>query len=295
MKSWENRKLSNNVKEDDEVTCISHNLCILSLREENGQKIFVKRYKDEDCPEALREVMVNRILRKSKNQNFVVKYFGCFSDKNEKLNLKFEYSQVGTLFDYYINEIQKMENKNEIIKKFITQIVKALIIVHKQGIIHNDLKLENILLFKNRKGELIAKLADFNNSLLFDGEKIIKFSDFDSSIPSSTLFPYLIEYPNFKSDYLCLGVVVYQLFTGKHSPFEKCNVMEINRRMRRKEYLHNEDLKKMNPTMRDLLERLFEYDPTMRLGDEDILEHPYFKFSERKRIRLIRGGVKKNN
>lgn len=314
MTSLNNKKLSNNF-EEEETDFISHGLCMLSLREENGKKIFVKRYKQEDSLEALRELVINRKLKKNydksnqhynnnfkrRNQNYIVKYLGSFKDKNYKFGLKFEYSKVGTLFDYYISEEfqkKKIDEKNEIIRKFVTQITKALLYVHKQGIIHNDLKLENILLFEsqgnNNKIRMVAKLADFNNSLLYNTDKkeIIKISDFDH-IPCSSMFPYLIEYPSLKTDFLFLGVLIYQLVTGKHSPFENKNLMQMNKMLRNKEYLQNEEFssKKMNSKIRDLIVKLFEYDPNLRIGDEEILQQPFFKYNqscERKRIRLIK-------
>ena len=64
MTSLKNKKLSNNF-EEEETDIISHGLCMLSLREENGEKIFVKRYKQEDSLEALRELVINRKLKKN--------------------------------------------------------------------------------------------------------------------------------------------------------------------------------------------------------------------------------------
>ncbi|MCR4655264.1 MAG: hypothetical protein K5770_03430 [Lachnospiraceae bacterium] len=51
------------------------------------------------------------------------------------------------------------------VKKLLMQTAAgALASVHKQGIIHSDLKLKNVLLVKNATGNYVAKLIDFDSS-----------------------------------------------------------------------------------------------------------------------------------
>jgi serine/threonine protein kinase len=62
------------------------------------------------------------------------------------------------------------------IKKFAREILDAISYIHEKGIAHNDLKLENIFLFKNMENKLIAKIADFglarNQNLQENNNKI---------------------------------------------------------------------------------------------------------------------------
>jgi NUAK family SNF1-like kinase len=275
----------------------SHGLCNLSITEKAGKKIFTKTYKAKDQTVALKEVFINERIRRFKKKNmkersnFVVNYLGSSVNESNQTSLNFEFSPIGNLFDYFEKEIRKNENRLHLVKKLLRQVVKALIFLHRQGIIHNDVKLENIILFQDEKREITAKLGDFNNSLLYDGEEIhnLFYDEYDST--TSSLVPFSFESPTYNYDYLSLGIMIYQLFLVR-TPFESKSQFEMVRKLKNKEYKQDEEYKRLDPTLRDLLEKLLEYDPEERLGDDHILLHPFFKCQEsrtnnRKRIRLV--------
>ena len=54
----------------------------------------------------------------------------------------------------------ELKKRYTYIKKFASEILSAISYIHEKGIAHNDIKLENIFLFKNEE-TLIAKIADF--------------------------------------------------------------------------------------------------------------------------------------
>ena len=67
-----------------------------------------------------------------------------------------------SLYDY----LNQNDNITEFKKAFLFQeIVKGVLYCHQQGVIHFDIKLENVLLKLNEKGDIISvKLADFGGS-----------------------------------------------------------------------------------------------------------------------------------
>jgi serine/threonine protein kinase len=61
-----------------------------------------------------------------------------------------------------LNEISRKHIFNEAqIKIIMEQALLALDFIHKKGIVHRDIKLENILINNKSEGEYDVKIADF--------------------------------------------------------------------------------------------------------------------------------------
>jgi serine/threonine-protein kinase len=106
---------------------------------------------------------------------------------------------------------------------FSTQIAKALSHAHSKGIIHMDIKPQNIILPKDGT----AKVADFGIAQLEEGE-----NDEDNSEEAVGSIHYISpeqargEAVDARSDIYSLGVVMYEMFTGK-LPFDGDSVAEV--------------------------------------------------------------------
>jgi len=66
-----------------------------------------------------------------------------------------EYAQGGSLLDFLKNKIGRDEKR-----KVLAEIIEGVGYLHGKGIAHRDLKLENVLVFKESR-EISVKLADF--------------------------------------------------------------------------------------------------------------------------------------
>jgi serine/threonine protein kinase len=66
-----------------------------------------------------------------------------------------EYAQEGSLLNFLKNKIGRDEKR-----KIFAGITEGVGYLHGKGIAHRDLKLENVLVFKE-SGEIRVKLADF--------------------------------------------------------------------------------------------------------------------------------------
>lgn len=162
--------------------------------------------------DTLRSSFKNEIslLTKLKHPN-IVPIINYFETKNF-CNIILPYAKYGTLETL----IEKKINKNvkfigDDIKKIILEISKGIDYLHKNKVIHCDIKPSNILLFGNK----IIKICDFGVSRNF------KISKHQTAIGT----PYYIapEIANNKGynnsiDYWSLGVISYELITLK-KPF----------------------------------------------------------------------------
>ena len=125
--------------------------------------------------------------------------------ENEKCII-FEYEYFETDLKEYINENDLVSNK--LYKNIVKSIVNALYTIHQKGVIHRDIKPNNIFINENNN---IIKLGDFGCSIYIKDNK---------SDPIGTIFytaPEIIK--NLKYDEKCdlwsLGVTSYELHTGE--------------------------------------------------------------------------------
>ena len=110
--------------------------------------------------------------------------------------------------------------------KIVEQIGRALTAAHNQGVLHCDLKPENIMLQKLQTGEEVVKLIDFG---------IAKIRDSKVTSVEPTKVAGTMEYmapeqlngtPTTSSDIFAMGVIAYELLTGK-KPFPANTLFQL--------------------------------------------------------------------
>ena len=108
------------------------------------------------------------------------------------------------------------------VKKLLMQTAAgALFSVHSKGIIHSDLKLKNVLLVRNKTGNYVAKLIDFDSSYFVDEkpDEIVGTIDYyspelgeyaDSEDEREELAKKITE----KTDIFSLGLIFHYYLSG---------------------------------------------------------------------------------
>jgi len=199
------------------------------------------------------------LLRKSKMQNLsshplIVKLFLSFSDDKYLYHIM-EYLPGGDLFEMVstIGAVPEM-----MAKLYVSQIILAVEFLHNNHILHNDIKLENLILDNIDT----VKLTDF-------GLATYEFEPPPTSINGTPgyMAPEIILRRNHgpEADWWSVGICIFELLTGT-LPFD---INDADSTLATFQKIIKSNLKlprNLNPVATDLIKRLLTVDNQIRLG-----------------------------
>lgn len=149
--------------------------------------------------------------------NIVKVYDVSFGDKLQYIVM--EYVEGITLKEYI--EQQKIINWKEALH-FTTQILRALQHAHDKGIVHRDVKPQNIMLLQNGN----IKVTDFGIARFSRGETRTMTESAIGSVHYISPEQARGEITDDKADIYSVGVVLYEMITGK-LPFESDSAVSV--------------------------------------------------------------------
>ncbi|KAM6581700.1 hypothetical protein CsatA_005474 [Cannabis sativa] len=181
-----------------------------------------------------------------------------FDDDGNKFvfyNVFLEYASGGTL-DNFINNLP-LYNESKAIKRHIKSILKGVEYIHKKGIVHCDLKPDNILLVKEREDDnyFVAKIADFELAKMANDRT-------NPTPPRGATFYRAPEcWSKHKiqeqcSDIWAVGVIVLSMITKRRKWNDKLT-------------------RHVSKEAKDFLLNCFETNPTKRPTATMLLNHPF--------------------
>jgi aurora kinase len=200
-------------------------------------------------------------IHSSLHHDNIVPVLLSFSGQNLNQYLIMEYQSGGDMFDYIRNNGPLDDEKAG---KWILSIMKATDYCHQKGIIHRDIKLENILI--NETGNV--KLTDFGWA--FQNSTSNGLCGTDEYISPEMLLGYEYDY---KIDIWCIGIVLYEITVGR-PPF-----YHPNRSLLKRKILKNKIKYPFNfsPDAESLINQLLRSDPIHRIELSEAMKHPFIK------------------
>ncbi|KAM7032774.1 NUAK family SNF1-like kinase 2 isoform 1-T1 [Acridotheres tristis] len=185
---------------------------VKKARERSGKLVAIKSIRKDKIKDEQDLVHIRREIEimSSLNHPHIIAVHEVFENSG-KIVIVMEYASKGDLYDY-ISERQRLSEQEA--RHFFRQVVSAVYYCHKNGIVHRDLKLENILLDANGN----IKIADFGLSNVFQQDKLLQ------TYCGSPLYasPEIINGRPYKGpevDSWSLGVLLYILVHGT-MPFD---------------------------------------------------------------------------
>ena len=202
------------------------------------------------------------IMKTVSKCDYVVKLFETF-ETNKHICIVMEYICAGNLLTY----IRKRSKLNEHHAKIIfKQIALGLHHIHSNGIVHRDIKLDNILIDLNN----IVKICDFGVSKQVNVNTIMK----EQCGTPAYMAPELIKgkgYEGYAVDLWSVGVVLYAMLSGT-VPFKGNDIAELHTAIMKGAFKQIEDISK---EAEHLVRSLLEVDPNKRINIEQVLYHPW--------------------
>ncbi|KAF7727503.1 serine/threonine-protein kinase KIN2 [Apophysomyces ossiformis] len=175
-----------------------------------------------------------------------------------------DYVNGGQLLHYIVKRQRLSEKRSRF---FGRQIASALDYLHRNSIVHRDLKIENILIDKSGRN---IKLIDFGLSNLFAPER--QLTTYCGSLYFAA--PELLRanpYHGPEIDVWSFGVVLYVMLTGA-VPFDDKSMPGLHEKIKKAEVSYPAH---MSVEAQDMLAKIFVSDPAQRARLADIIRHPW--------------------
>lgn len=249
-----------------------------------GKGAFGKVYKarsltDEDTLFAIKWVDIRGMSAKKVNEISnevqilnsldhpnIVKYYEIYED-NSSLYIVMEQCQGKTIYDKIASGEKIFEQD---VCKIAQQLLRAVNHCNTNGVIHRDIKLENVIVddFGN------PKLIDFGLSKSATANQILK------SMAGTPYYmaPEILSGKSYneKVDIWSLGVVFYTMLWG-YRPFDGDNAHQVFEAVKEGKYKSTgKTWAKVSYDARDLISRMLTVNPKKRISAQKALDHPWF-------------------
>ncbi|XP_066561662.1 NUAK family SNF1-like kinase 1 isoform X2 [Amia ocellicauda] len=232
-----------------------------AIERDSGREVAIKSIRKEKIRDEQDMVHIRREIEimSSLKHPHIISVYEVFENK-DKIVIVMEYASKGELYDY-ISERRRLGERET--RHFFRQIVSAVHYCHKNGVVHRDLKLENVLLDDNCN----IKIADFGLSNLYHKDRLLQ------TFCGSPLYasPEIVNgrpYRGPEVDSWALGVLLYTLVYGS-MPFDGGDHKNLIRQITSGEY--------REPTQssdaRGLIRWMLMVNPERRATVEDIASH----------------------
>lgn len=243
---------------------------VFKLVEKSSKKVwagkFIKAFSQKDKENVRQEIGVMNSLHHPK----LVQCVDAFEGKSD-LVMVLEMISGGELFERIVDEDFELTEREVI--KYMLQIIDGVQFIHKQGIVHLDLKPENIMCI-NKTGSKI-KLIDFGLARRLEDSGSLKVLFGTPEFVAPEVINYeAISYP---TDMWSIGVICYILVSGL-SPFMGDNDNETLANVTSATWdFEDEAFDEISDQAKDFISSLLKKDMRARLTCAQCFEHSWLK------------------
>ncbi|XP_078083280.1 serine/threonine-protein kinase ULK1 isoform X1 [Mustelus asterias] len=217
-----------------------------------------------------------KILKELKHDNIVALY--DFQEMANSVYLVMEYCNGGDLADYLHSKGTLSEDT---IRLFLQQIAGAMKMLHSKGVIHRDLKPQNILLSctggrKSNPNNIRIKIADFGFA------RYLQTNMLAATLCGSPMYmaPEVImsQHYDAKADLWSIGTIIYQCLTGK-APFQANSPQNLRLFYEKNKTLVPNIPRETSSHLRHLLLGLLLRNYKDRMEFSEFFHHPFLDIS----------------
>ncbi|KAL5467652.1 hypothetical protein EMCRGX_G031913 [Ephydatia muelleri] len=244
-------------------------------RQTNALKMVDKRALDRSRYET--EL---RVLGQVRHPNIVTLYE--IFQTNTKVYLIMELASGGDLFDRIYQKGRFTEKSG---KSVLRMLLSAIAYIHSNGIVHRDLKLENVL-YKCPTEDSPVLISDFGLAYIHpgDGKPTSPMYMLTTCGSPEYLAPEMLEGETYTEliDMWALGVVAYTVLSGS-MPFVEESRAKLYARIRAGNYSFPDELwSPVSAVAKDFIRQLLSVDTATRLSATRAAEHRWMRESARR-------------
>ena len=162
-------------------------------------------------------------------------------------------------------------------REVFRSLLRAVSNIHRQGVLHRDIKVENIMLVQQEEcgdddtPKCSAKLIDFGLARPASNEPIRELCGSLDSVAPEVLAN--VGYGN-ECDMWSLGVILFTILSGE-LPFHGQDNVAIRAIMKADYRFTSPAWHEVSPEARDLISRLLQINTFLRLTADEALRHPW--------------------
>ena len=218
-------------------------------------------------PEDYQLVKNEMSILKLVKHKYIIQLYEILQTPNH-IFIVMEYCDGKDIMDYILSRNYLTESDA---LKYFQQLINALFYLHSQNIAHRDIKIDNILLDRNKN----LKLIDFGLSTKYSDDKLL-------DQPCGTIVysaPEVLEgkpYHGMLADVWSSGIVLYGMLSG-YLPFSD-NDDNVNKKLIIEGKIEMPE--NISNFAKDLLKHMLDVNPMTRYTLQDIKEHPWFNMND---------------
>ena len=245
----------------------------LGIHKLTGRKVAIKIINKQGLTEQEMQLTKTEIeiLKIGQHPNIITLY--DIIENEEKIYIIMEYCAGSDLFAYIEERNFKLPEKHA--AQIIRKLSSAVYYLHSFGIIHRDVKPENILMTDKTEYADI-RLLDFGLSkIVRQGEKCTEPYGTLSYVSPEVLqdIPY-----DERCDLWSIGVITYLLLSGVLPFDDENNIKEIARKtVYEKTPFYPSLFQNVSKEAIDFVDKLLQKDPDKRMKMTELFEHPWMK------------------
>lgn len=213
--------------------------------------------------------VLKAVLREHKNILLMIDYF----ETAEYFYLVTDLANGGELFERITQSPNGKLTLGDT-RSILYNLLSALAHLHKNGIVHRDIKAENILFASRNSKASLLLLADFGHAQILTGGELAHC--FGGTL--SYLAPEVVQRQDhsFPVDMWAVGVLTYFMICG-YMPFDCDTEAETKEYITTADYVYEpeEYWSDVPDTAKDFIDKCLRISPSERLTAEDALNHPF--------------------
>ena len=250
-----------------------------------GQTVVVKKMPTSNVisfnpgllEDALTEIGVTKYISTFTQASYVVKMLGIYQDE-EFTYFVTEYASGGELFEHVV---QAKALSEPVARKFTREVLLAVQSLHRNGIVHRDVSLENTLLH----GDGSIRVIDFGQSVRLYSPRgpspytVMRHTGKAGKAYYRAPEMYMGDYEGPQVDAFAIGVMLFIMTVGT-PPWNSATVTDA-----RYKYIEKHGVTKlltswgkaqaMSPSLLDLIDGLMCCKPESRMTVDQALAHPW--------------------